>query len=155
MTDAPSRERSPAEHRSHYPHFEHVTTRWHDNDVYGHVNNVVYYAYFDTAVNARLVAHGVLAPEASPVIGLVAETRCRYLSPISFPDRVAVGVRVARIGRSSVTYELAIFRNDEETAAAVGHFVHVYVDRENRRPAVVPDDVRATLAPLAGPGGVG
>jgi acyl-CoA thioester hydrolase len=116
-----------------------------DNDVYGHVNNVVYYSYFDTVVNEYLVASGSLDIERSRVIGLVVETRCRFFRAIAFPDTVHAGLRVARLGNSSVRYEIGIFRNEEETAAAQGHFVHVYVDRETRRPAGLPVETRRAL----------
>jgi acyl-CoA thioester hydrolase len=116
-----------------------------DNDVYGHVNNVVYYSYFDTVVNEYLVASGSLDIERSRVIGLAVETRCRFFRAIAFPDTVHAGLRVARLGNSSVRYEIGIFRNEEETAAAQGHFVHVYVDRETRRPAGLPVETRRAL----------
>ncbi|MDP8950465.1 MAG: acyl-CoA thioesterase [Actinomycetota bacterium] len=116
-----------------------------DNDVYGHVNNVVYYSYFDTVVNEYLVASGSLDIEGSRVIGLVVETRCRFFRAIAFPDTVHAGLRVARLGNSSVRYEIGIFRNEEERAAAQGHFVHVYVDRETRRPAGLPVETRRAL----------
>jgi acyl-CoA thioester hydrolase len=116
-----------------------------DNDVYGHVNNVVYYSYFDTVVNGYLISSGALDIEKSEVIGLVVETQCRYFEPITFPDAVHAGLRVARLGNSSVRYEVGIFRNDEETAAAQGHFVHVYVDRESRRPTELPTEMREAL----------
>ena len=133
------------EARARYPHFLTVPTRWMDNDVYGHVNNVVYYSYFDTVVNGYLISSGALDVEKSPVIGLVVETRCRYFKPITFPDAVHAGLRVARLGSSSVRYEVGIFRNDEETAAAQGYFVHVYVDREGRRPTALPPEMRDAL----------
>lgn len=119
-----------------------------DNDGYGHLNNVVYYSLFDTAVNRWLVDRQLLNITESPAIGLVVETGCRYLAPLSFPDRVTVGLRVAHLGTSSVRYELAIFRNDERTASAVGHFVHVYVDRRSRRPTPIPGDIRSALSTL-------
>jgi acyl-CoA thioester hydrolase len=119
--------------RAAYPRLVPLTTRWGDNDVYGHVNNVVYYAFFDTAVNGILVEAGALDIARSPVIGLVVETGCRYFAPVAFPDRITAGVRVAHLGRTSVRYEIAIFREDEAEAAAQGHFVHVYVDRETGR----------------------
>ncbi|MGU3539649.1 acyl-CoA thioesterase [Methylobacterium sp. A54F] len=128
-------------------------TRWGDNDVYGHVNNVVYYAFFDTAVNGLLVEAGVLDIARGPVIGLVVETGCRYHAPVAFPDAVTAGVRVARLGRTSVRYEVGLFRGAEAEAAAEGHFVHVYVDRESRRPVPLPEPLRAALAGLVtGPG---
>jgi acyl-CoA thioester hydrolase len=135
--------------RSAYRHFLTIPTRWMDNDVYRHVNNVVYYSYFDTTVNHYLIAQGVLDIEGSPVIGLVVETACHYFAPISFPDVVAAGLRVAKLGNSSVRYEIGIFRNDELSAAAQGHFVHVYVDRMTRRPATLPVDLRAALEKIA------
>jgi acyl-CoA thioester hydrolase len=134
--------------RADFRHFRTITTRWIDNDVYAHVNNVVYYAYFDTVVNQYLLEAGVLDIVASPVIGLVVETQCSYFSPISFPDVVHAGLRVARVGGSSVRYEIALFRNDEPAASAQGHFVHVYVDRGTSRPTPLPADLRAALAPL-------
>jgi acyl-CoA thioester hydrolase len=120
-----------------------------DNDAYGHVNNVVYYSFFDTAVNRWLIERGLLDIETSGAIGLVVETGCRYFRPLAFPDRVTTGLRVAHIGTSSVRYEIAVFRNDEQEAAAAGHFVHVYTDRETRRPTPIPEPVRRELATLA------
>ena len=120
-----------------------------DNDAYAHVNNVVYYSFFDTAVNELLIRSGVLDVRRGPVVGFVVETRCRFLRPIAFPDRVDAGVRVARIGTSSVRYEIGIFRDDEETAAAQGYFVHVYVDRAGNRPVpALPEPLREVLRPL-------
>ncbi|HYF22069.1 MAG TPA: thioesterase family protein [Caulobacteraceae bacterium] len=134
--------------RADFRAFREITTRWMDNDVYGHVNNVVYYSFFDTAVNQHLIEQGALDPERSPEIGLVVETRCRYFAPLSFPDRVTAGVRVARLGTTSIAYEIALFRDDQTEAAAQGGFVHVYVDRETRRPTPVPERVRAAVAGL-------
>jgi acyl-CoA thioester hydrolase len=122
-----------------------------DNDAYQHVNNVVYYSYFDTAVNQFLISHGVLDIYADRVVGLVVDTGCSYFHSISFPDTVQVGVRVAKLGNSSVRYELALFKNDEARPAAAGHFVHVYVDRDSNTPVPVPDRVRALLATIAAP----
>jgi acyl-CoA thioester hydrolase len=133
------------ETRDRYRRFLTIPTRWMDNDIYGHVNNVVYYSYFDTVVNEYLIAAGSLDIEKSRVIGLVVETRCRYFKPITFPDTVHAGLRVARLGNSSVCYQIGIFRNDENTAAAQGDFVHVYVDRETRRPAGLPAEMRRAL----------
>ncbi|GIZ50619.1 thioesterase [Noviherbaspirillum aridicola] len=116
-----------------------------DNDAYGHVNNVVYYSWFDTAVNQFLILNGVLDIERSPVIGLVIETQCNYFASVAFPERVVAGVRVTKLGTSSVRYEVGIFREDEETAAAQGHFVHVYVDRATRRPTPLPEPMRKLL----------
>lgn len=137
------------EPRASYRAFHEITTRWEDNDVYGHVNNVVYYSYFDTVVNAYLIEQGVLNPERSDTIGLVIETQCNYFAPLSFPDLVVAGLRVARLGNTSVRYEVGLFRGDAQEAAAQGHFVHVYVDRETRRPVPLPDALRAVLEPLA------
>jgi acyl-CoA thioester hydrolase len=116
-----------------------------DNDVYGHVNNVVYYSYFDTVVNGYLISSGALDIERSQVVGLVVETRCRFFRPIAFPDTVHAGLRVARLGNSSVRYGIGIFRNDEDAAAAQGHFVHVYVDRDTRKPTSLPPEMRRAL----------
>jgi acyl-CoA thioester hydrolase len=137
--------RAEAKQRSDFKHFHAITTRWMDNDVYAHVNNVVYYSWFDTVVNQFLVANGVLDIEHSRVIGLVVETQCNYFSSVAFPDRVTAGLRVTKLGNSSVRYEVGIFREDEESAAAQGHFVHVYVDRDSRKPAALPDRMRALL----------
>ncbi len=120
-----------------------------DIDIYGHVNNVVYYSYFDTVVNEYLVRTGVLDLQQSPAIGLVVETQCSYFAPIVFPDRVDAGLRVARFGHSSVCFEIGLFRADDSQPAAQGHFVHVYVDRLSRRPMMLPDSLRAALAPLS------
>jgi acyl-CoA thioester hydrolase len=133
------------ETRDRYRRFLAIPTRWMDNDVYGHVNNVVYYSYFDTVVNEYLISSGSLDIERSRVIGLVVETRCRFFKPIIFPDTVHAGLRVAQLGDSSVRYEVGLFRDDEGAAAAQGHFVHVYVDRETRRPAGLPAQMRRAL----------
>jgi|SRR5450830_97623 len=131
--------------RADYPHFHAIATRWMDNDVYGHVNNVVYYSWFDTAVNHFLMTRQAVDIPHGDVIGLVVETHCNYFAPVSFPEAVQVGVRVAAIGNSSVRYELGIFREDDATAAAQGHFIHVYVDAAERRPVKVTDAMRAVL----------
>ena len=135
--------------RAEYRHFVAIATRWMDNDVYGHVNNVAYYSYFDTAVNGYLIDAGALDIRDGAVIGLVVETQCRYFAPIAFPDRLEAGLRVARIGNSSVRYELAIFRAGEEKPVAEGHFVHVYVDRATRRPTSLPAALRQALERIA------
>ncbi len=137
--------------RAHYAHLTVIDTRWMDNDAYGHVNNVVYYSFFDTAVNRWLIERGLLDIAGSEAIGLVVETQCRYRSPIAFPDRVTAGVRVVHLGRSSVRYELALFRNDDDTAAAMGHFVHVYVSRASRASVSIPETVRQALESLRMP----
>lgn len=122
-----------------------------DNDVYGHVNNATYYSYFDTAVNQFLIEKGALVLEGGTVIGLVVETACQYFSPIAFPDRVDAGLRAGKLGRTSVRYEVGIFRNDDPIASAQGYFVHVYVDRASRRPAPLPQALRAAIEPLLRP----
>lgn len=136
--------------RSDYQRFQAISTRWMDNDVYGHVNNVVYYSWFDTAVNRLLVVNGLLDIHNGSTIGLVAETGCRYFSPTAFPDEIQAGVRVAHLGDSSVRYEIGLFRNNEDEAAAVGYFVHVYVDRETKRPVSVDAKMRGFLEGLKG-----
>ena len=136
--------------RDDYRHFLPITTRWMDNDVYGHVNNVVYYSFFDTVVNEYLIRAGVLDAERGSTIGLVVETQCNYFSPIAFPERIEAGLRVARLGSSSVRYEVGLFQEGGHYACAQGHFVHVYVDRASRRPvSALPEPLRAALAPLA------
>ncbi|MFO1217819.1 MAG: thioesterase family protein [Burkholderiaceae bacterium] len=134
--------------RSAYRHFTPISTRWADNDAYGHVNNVVYYAWFDTAVNKQLIDAGVLDVAANPVVGLVVETRCTYFSSIGFPQPVQVGLKVVQLGKSSVRYELGVFRDAEILASAVGEFVHVYVDRATNRPVPIPQPVRSVLEAL-------
>jgi acyl-CoA thioester hydrolase len=116
-----------------------------DNDAYGHVNNVVYYSWFDTVVNQFLIANGVLDVERSPVIGLVIETQCNYFASVAFPEPITAGLRVTKLGNSSVRYEVGIFKENEDTASAQGHFVHVYVDRESRKPSAIPEAMRALL----------
>jgi acyl-CoA thioester hydrolase len=135
--------------RSSYRNFLAIPTRWMDNDAYGHVNNVAYYSYFDTAVNEHLIRAGGLDIERSTTIGVVVETACRFHKPLSFPDIVEAGLRVAKLGKSSVRYEIGLFRQGEDEPAASGHFVHVWVDRGTRRPTAVPEEVRAALALLA------
>ncbi len=136
------------ETRDRYRALAVMDTRWMDNDAYGHVNNVVYYSFFDSAVNRWLVEQGVLDIATSPTIGLVVETQCRYLASITFPDRVTAGLRVPHLGTSSVRYEIGLFRNDDEVAAAHGHFVHVYVDRVTRKKMPIPVEVRSALEAL-------
>lgn len=140
--------RPAPEERSAYVHFCDITTRWMDNDAYRHVNNVVYYSFFDTAVNKLLIESGLLNLEDSPAVGLVVENRCSYFSSLAFPDKVTVGMRVAHIGTSSVRYELGIFRNAENLESAHGHFVHVYVDRDSNKPVPLPASVRAAVSAL-------
>ncbi len=146
MSDKPQRIRPDS--REAYGHFLAITTRWMDNDVYRHVNNVVYYSYFDTVVNQYLIEKGALDIQKSAVVGLVVETQCRYFSPIAFPSMVHAGLRVAHLGTSSVRYEVGLFRDDASAAAAQGHFVHVYVERESNKPVALPAALRAALEPL-------
>lgn len=134
--------------RSSFSVLRSITTRWMDNDIYGHVNNVIYYSYFDTAVNAHLIEAGVLDIHGGPVIGLVVESQCQYFRPLAFPEPVTAGLRVGRLGTSSVRYEIGLFGGDEPEAAAFGHFVHVYVDRETRRPVPLPNALRHVLTKL-------
>ncbi len=136
---------SKDETRDRYRHFQAIPTRWMDNDVYGHVNNVVYYSYFDTVVNQWLIEQGLLDFLKSEVIGLVVETSCSYFRPIAFPDVIHAGLRVAHLGKSSVRYEVGLFRNEESAVAAAGHFVHVYVDRAGNRPTPLSEAMRAAL----------
>ena len=139
---------APAQ-REDYAHLSTITIRWMDIDTYGHVNNVNYYSYFDTAVNRYLIEAGVLNPQQSEVIGLVVQTQCNYLAPLHFPGDVEAGIRVAHTGRSSVRYEIGLFESGQNTAAAMGHFVHVYVDAATRRPVeALPQALLAALTPL-------
>ena len=134
---------------SDYRHSRVLATRWMDNDAYGHMNNVVYYSFFDTLVNAWLIEHGALDVEKGDVVGFVVETGCHYFAPLAYPEPVTAAIRVAHVGRSSVRYELALFANASATAAAQGHFVHVYVDREGRRPVrELPAALQKALKPL-------
>lgn len=131
-----------------FPHFMPLATRWMDNDVYGHVNNVQYYSYFDTAVNHYLIQSGWLDIHGGNVVGLVVETRCTYHASVAFPDELEVGLRVEKLGNSSVRYGIGIFRKGEKEAAAEGYFVHVYVDRASNAPVKLPEDLRRVLLPL-------
>lgn len=142
---------TPPGSRADYRAFRHIPTRWLDNDAYGHVNNIVYYSWFDTAVNALLVESGLLDIQHGATIGLVVETGCRYHRSVAFPEIVEAGVRIARLGTSSVRWEVGIFTAGHESAAAEGFFVHVYVDRTTRRPAPLPELWRRTLAALDSP----
>ena len=128
--------------------FRSITTRWGDNDVYGHVNNVVYYSWFDTAVNAHLIEHGALDIEGGGTIGLVVETGCSYFAPLAFPQTIEAGIRVAHMGNSSVRYEVGLFAAGAPLSAAAGHFIHVYVDRSSRRPVGLPAQLRSVLQTL-------
>lgn len=135
--------------------FRAIPTRWADNDVYGHVNNVVYYSWFDTAVNAWLVERGFLDIAGSATVGLVVETSCSYFESVAFPETIEAGFGVERLGNSSVTYRIGIFREGGERAAAQGRFTHVYVDRATQRPVPIPAALRAALEALTSSGGSG
>jgi acyl-CoA thioester hydrolase len=132
-----------------YPHRMTIPTRWHDNDVYGHVNNVEYYAFFDTIINAYLIEEGGLDILQGPTIGLCAESHCKFTAPLVFPEPVEAGMRVGHLGTSSVRYEIGLFGDGGEVAAGRGWFVHVFVDRESRRPQPIPEAIRSALERLA------
>ncbi|OYV02216.1 MAG: thioesterase [Burkholderiales bacterium PBB5] len=134
--------------RSAFAHISPISTRWMDNDVYGHINNVQYYSFFDTAVNRYLIAQGALDIHGGTTIGLVVETHCNYFAPLAFPQDVDAALRVAQVGSSSVRYEIGLFAPGQPLCAALGHFVHVYVDRTTRRPVPLPAALLAALAPL-------
>lgn len=138
----------PPPNRAGFPVFREVATRWMDNDHYGHVNNVAYYSYFDTAVNGWLIEATGVDIRTLPAIGLVVETGCRYFTPLSFPDLLEVGLGIERLGTSSITYRLGIFRRGDAAAAAAGRFVHVYVDAGTRRTAAIPQVIRSAVARL-------
>lgn len=140
--------RPQAEARTAYPHFAPITTRWMDNDVYGHVNNVVYYSFFDSVVNGYLIERGALDIHTGAVVGLVVESRCNYFCALQFPQSVDAGLRVAQVGTSSVRYEVGLFAPGSVLSAAAGHFVHVYVERATRRPTALPQALLQALAPL-------
>ncbi|WP_394375391.1 acyl-CoA thioesterase [Stutzerimonas frequens] len=139
----------PKHLRRDYKHFQPITTRWHDNDIYGHVNNVVYYGFFDTAVNNYLIQQGGLDIQDGDIVGFVVSSACDYFASIAYPDLIEVGLRVAKLGNSSVQYELAIFREGEQEACAAGRFVHVFVDRASNRPTAIPGRLRAALEALS------
>ncbi|AVX11567.1 acyl-CoA thioesterase [Stutzerimonas stutzeri] len=139
----------PKHLRRDYKHFQSITTRWHDNDIYGHVNNVVYYGFFDTAVNNYLIQQGGLDIQDGDIVGFVVSSACDYFASIAYPDLIEVGLRVARLGNSSVQYELAIFREGEQEACAAGRFVHVFVERASNRPTAIPGRLRAALEALS------
>ncbi len=141
----------PQEGRKGFPHFLTITTRWMDNDLYGHINNVVYYSFFDTVINQYLITVGGLDIHAGPAIGLAVETMCRFHRALEYPGSVDAGLRVGKLGTSSVRYEVALFRVGEDAPAATGHFVHVFVDRATRRPVAMPATIRAALALLLTP----
>ncbi len=137
------------ETRARYPHFLAIPTRWMDNDVYGHVNNVVYYSYFDTVINDYLIRAGGLDIEESRVVGVCAESFCRYRAPLAFPEPVEAGLRVGHLGRTSARYEIGLFKEGEDEAAAQGHFVHVFVDRQAMTPVPIPESIRTALEKIA------
>ena len=134
--------------RGDYAHFLSIPTRWRDNDVYGHVNNVVYYSYFDTVVNEHLIREGGLDIHRSPVIGVVVETLCQFHQELCFPEVIEAGICVKRLGNRSVTYHIGLFKEGHEEPAATGHFVHVYIERETRKPVPIPESIREALVPL-------
>lgn len=136
------------ESRQNFKHFSVIPTRWMDNDVYGHVNNVNYYSYFDTAVNKHLIEEGALNIQESPVIGLVVETQCNYFASIAFPDTIEAGIRVSKIGNSSVRYEIGLFKEGEDMCAAKGHFIHVYVERVTNKPTSLPEKLKDVVTQL-------
>ena len=151
MSDTAPRAEEPPPRRADYPHVIVIPTRWMDNDIYGHVNNVVYYSYFDTVINRYLIGAGGLDIAGGPVIGIAAESHCRYRRPITFPTDIDAGLRVGKLGRSSVRYEIGLFAQGDDEVAAEGWFVHVFVDREARRPTPIPDGLRAALERLVVP----
>lgn len=138
----------PRHLRSDYGHFHALSTRWHDNDIYGHVNNVTYYSYFDSAINTYLIQQGGLDIHAGEVVGFVVSSSCDYFAPIAFPDAIEVGLRVARVGNSSVQYEVAVFKQGEPQACAVGKVVHVFVERAQNRATSIPRGLRKALEAL-------
>jgi len=140
--------RPVAPSREDYPHFLTIPTRWHDNDIYGHVNNAVYYYFIDTVVNCYLIDNGLLDLKTSETIGLAVDTGCKFFDSIEYPDIVHAGLRVTKLGTSSVSYDIGMFKNDVATAAAQGHFVHVYVDEKTRRPVKISDMMREKLSTI-------
>lgn len=139
---------TPPPLRAHYQRFYAIPTRWLDNDIYGHVNNVNYYSFFDTAIARLLMTEGELVPWQSPVIGYCVESGCRFRKALRFPDEITAGLRIGHLGRTSVRYEIGLFRGDDQDAAADGHFVHVFVERASERPAPIPEAIRAALTSL-------
>ncbi len=144
-------EKAPAETRDRYRYFASLQTRWADNDIYGHVNNVTYYAYFDTVINNYLIEKGGLDINAGDIVGFAVETMCRFFRPVAYPDELEAGLRVARLGTSSVRYEVGIFRRGDKDAAAAGHFIHVFVDRRDNRPTPLPGRIRKALEKIQVP----
>jgi acyl-CoA thioester hydrolase len=144
MSDKPA---VPQDSRRDFGHFAHIPTRWMDNDVYGHLNNVVYYSYFDTVINRWLISEAGLDPKKGAVVGLCVESKCRFLRTIAFPEDVDAGLRIEKLGSSSVRYGVGIFRRGSEELCAIGYFVHVFVDRE-MKPATIPSDMRKAFERL-------
>jgi acyl-CoA thioester hydrolase len=140
--------KQPQHRRDDYRHFQPITTRWHDNDVYGHVNNVTYYSFFDSAVNRYLIEVGGLDIQAGSVVGFVVSSSCDFFASIAFPEPIEIGLRVGKLGNSSVQYELAVFKAGEEQACAAGRFVHVFVDRSSNLPVSIPENLRASMTVL-------
>ena len=138
----------PQATRAEYARFVTLPTRWMDNDVYGHINNALYYGFFDTAINQYLIGEGGLDINHGEVVGFAVESQCQYLQPLAFPEVLEVGLRVGKLGNSSVRYELAIFKQGETLAAAAGYFVHVFVDRSSQRPVSIPQAIRSALTRL-------
>ncbi|WJG09492.1 thioesterase family protein [Aliiglaciecola sp. LCG003] len=134
--------------RDQYQYYYPVQTRWSDNDIYGHVNNVQYYSYFDSAVNRYLIEHGGLDIHHSPVVGYVVESKCRYFSPIAYPEKLEIGIRVAKLGNSAVTYELGLFKVGEDMPSAEGYFVHVFVNKQTNQSVSIPEQLRSALEAL-------
>jgi acyl-CoA thioester hydrolase len=140
--------KQPQHRRDDYRHFQPITTRWHDNDVYGHVNNVTYYSFFDSAVNRYLIEVGGRDIQAGSVVGFVVSSSCDFFASIAFPEPIEIGLRVGKLGNSSVQYELAVFKAGEEQACAAGRFVHVFVDRSSNLPVSIPENLRASMTVL-------
>jgi len=132
-------------HRSDYSFFKNITTRWADNDIYGHINNVIYYSYFDTVANQYLIEFADFNPISAPVIGVIVHSNCNYIKPIAYPDKIEAGLTVKKLGRSSVTYGIGIFRQGESAACAYGEFVHVFVNRKDNLPISIPTKIRESL----------
>lgn len=145
MSDKPA---APTDTRKDFGYFEHIATRWMDNDVYGHLNNVVYYSYFDTVINRWLIKEGGLDPKSGATVGLCVESKCRFLRSVAFPEDVDAGLRVEQLGSSSVRYGVGIFRHGKDELVALGYFVHVFVDRA-MKPSSIPEKMRAALSRLA------
>lgn len=132
-------------HRSDYSYFKNITTRWADNDIYGHINNVVYYSYFDTVANQYLIEFADFNPVSAPVIGVIVHSNCNYIKAIAYPDKIEAGLTVKKLGRSSVTYGIGVFRQGESAACAYGEFVHVFINRKDSLPISIPTKIRESL----------